>query len=151
MRKLILLLFILITGTASHAQLTAAQESKMLQSMGGLSAAYLYNTYSAIGSVADGYSGGVYTEKETTDILDNQKQMCGNLIKMLQGLVDDKVLNDQRDVDFMKNTITIIKGLKNQAQYYEDYMANKNDERKTKYDDQRKENWNGISKVLGLE
>lgn len=151
MKKLLLIVFILITGTNINAQLTAAQESKMLQAMGGLSAAYLYNTYSTIGSVADGFSGGVYTDKETTEILDNQKQMCDNLIKMMKGLLDDKVLNDERDVDFMKNVISIVTGLKKQAQYYEDYMANKNDDRKSKYDDQRKENWNGISKVLGLE
>ena len=151
MRKIIFFILLFAVGANAQAQMTAEQEKKMLRAVGGLSAAYLYNAYSSIGSVADGFSGGVYTEKETTDILDNQKQMCNNLIKMLNELIDEKVLNDQLDVDFMKTTIGIVNGLKNQAQYYEDYISNKNDDRKNKYDDQRKENWKGISKILGLE
>lgn len=151
MRKTLLFILLFAFGANVQAQMTAAQEKKLLRTVGGLSAAYLYNAYSSIGSVADGFSGGVYTEKETTDILDNQKQMCNNLIKMLNELIDEKVLNDQLDVDFMKTTISIVTGLKNQAQYYEDYIDNKNDDRKAKYDDQRKENWKGISKVLGID
>jgi hypothetical protein len=136
---------------AGFSQTCEQREDKLLGVMGGLSAAYMYNTYAAVGAICDGFTGGTYTQESAGDMLDNQKKLADNLLNLLSELLTTNSLADKNDQDFMRTSIAVIKGLKNQAQYFQDYMKNKSDQRKDKYDEQRKENWKQISKLMGLD
>jgi len=151
MKKILISALILFASLTSFSQTCEERQDKMLGAMGGLSAGFMYNTYAAIGAICDGYVGGTYEQANAEELLDNQKKLTENLLKLLDELLEKNYLPDQNDKDFMRSTISVIKGLQSQAQYFLDYIKNKTDQRKDKYESQRKENWKQISKLMGLD
>ena len=151
MKKVIIIICVFTASLNAFAQTCEQREAKMLTTMGGLSAGFMYNTYAAIGSICDGYAHSTYAVKETNDLLQSQEQLISNLLGQLNELLTGHMLKDKNDEDFMRSVVKTVQGLKNQALYFQDYMKNKSDLKKNAYDDQRKENWKEISKMMGLK
>jgi hypothetical protein len=150
MKKYLFALFILTT-TNSFSQNCEERETKLLETLGGFSAGMLYNTYGLIGSLSDGFTHDAYDAVTISDLLEAQKKLADNMVKMLEDLKNGGFLKDKKDQDFAVSVITILKGLKKQAQLLEDYADNKNRQKQDAYEAQRKQNWSSISKLMGIE
>jgi hypothetical protein len=150
MKKTLVFICLLLSFN-SFSQTCEEREDKLLGALGGLSAAYLYNTYAAIGAICDGYSSDTYSQSEAEQMLDSQKKLAENLLVLVNELLEEKIITEKSDQDFMRTSITIFNGLKAQAQNFQDYMKNKSDRRKEAYDEQRRENWKKISKLMGIK
>jgi hypothetical protein len=72
-------------------------------------------------------------------------------VKVLEELKNDGYFKDKKDQDYAGSIITILKGLKKQAQLLEDYADNKSRKNQEAYEEQRKQNWSAISKLMGIE
>ena len=151
MKKYIIVLFLLIATISSFSQTCEERESKLLEAFGGFSAGMLYNTFGLIGSISDGYTHDAYDAVTVSDLVDAQKKLADNLVKVLEGLKNGGYLTDKKDQDFAGSVINILKGLKKQAQLLEDYADNKNRQKQEAYEEQRKQNWSAISKLMGIE
>jgi hypothetical protein len=66
-------------------------------------------------------------------------------------LKNEGYLKDVKDQEYAVSIITILKGLKKQAQLLEDYTDNKSRQKQEAYDAQRKQNWSAISKLMGID
>lgn len=151
MRKHIIALFLLTASISGFSQTCEERENKLLEAFGGFSAGMLYNTYGLIGSISDGYTHDAYDAVTLSDLMDAQKKVADNLVKVLEELKNGGYLKDKKDQDFAGTVINILKGLKKQAQLLEDYAGNKSRQKQDAYEDQRKQNWSAISKLMGIE
>jgi hypothetical protein len=71
-------------------------------------------------------------------------------VKVLEELKNGGFLKDKKDQDFAGSVINILNGLKKQAQLLEDYADNKSRQKQDAYENQRKQNWSAISKLMGI-
>lgn len=150
MRKHIIPFLFLMASINSFSQSCEEIENKLLEAFGGFSAGMLYNTYGMIGSIGDGYAHDAYDALTISDLMDAQKKVADNLVKVLEELKNGGFLKDKKDQDFAGSVINILKGLKKQAQLLEDYVNNKSRQKQEAYDEQRKQNWSVISKLMGI-
>lgn len=150
MRKTIILLLFLIVSINSFSQTCEERESKLLEAVGGFSAGMLYNTYGLIGSISDGFAHDAYDPLTISDLMDAQIKVADNLVKVMEELKNGGFLKDEKDQGFAGSVISVLKGLKKQAQLLEDYANNKSRQNQDAYDGQRKQNWSAISKLMGI-
>ena len=151
MRKHIIILFLLIASISCFSQTCEERESKLLEAVGGFSAGMLYNTYGLIGSISDGYAHDAYDALTVSDLMEAQKKVADNFVKVVEELKNGGYLKDIKDQEFAASMINILKGLKKQAQLLVDYADNKTRQKQEAYDAQRKQNWSAISKLMGIE
>ncbi len=151
MKKIIFAIFILTTSFNSFSQTCEEREDRLLEVFGGFSAGLLYNTYGLIGGISDGYAHDAYDAVTVSDLMNAQKKVADNLVKVLEDLKNGGYLKDKKDQDFAGSIINILKGLKKQAQLLEDFADNKTRQKQDAYEVQRKHNWSAISKLMGIE
>jgi hypothetical protein len=150
-KKYIISFFVLTASISSFSQTCEERENKLLECIGGFSAGMLYNTYGVIGSISDGFAHDVYDALTISNLMDAQIKVADNLIKILEELKNGSYLKDKKDQDFASSVIIILKGLKKQAQLLEDFTDNKSRQKQETYEEQRKQNWSAISKLMGIE
>jgi hypothetical protein len=150
MKTGILLFAIFSTTFNSYSQTCEEREKKLLGVFGGFSAGMLYNTYGTIGSISDGFAHEAYDALTVSDLMDAQKKVVDNLVKVLEELKNPGYLKDTKDQDFAVSVINILRGLKKQAQLLDEYVNNKNRQKMEAYAEQRKQNWSAISKLMGI-
>lgn len=151
MKNLLFSIFILLISVNIYSQTCEEREGKLLEAMGSFSAAAMYNTYGAIGSIADGFGGEVYKAEMVTSLLNAQIALCGNLIKVMDSLKTGKILTAQSDQNYSTDVIAILKGLKNQASFFLDYVKDKAQQKMDDYSAQRDKNWKDLCKLMGME
>lgn len=151
MKKIFFALLVLIISVNSFSQTCEEREDKLLSAVGGFSAGLLYNTYGLIGSVADAFGKDAYSAETVTDLMNAQKNMADNIIKMLDGLIKDNALKDENDKNYVTATKEIIAGLKKQAEILADYAKTNSSQQQRAYEQQRQKNWKDISKLMGIE
>jgi hypothetical protein len=151
-KKLIVSLSILFLSSFAMGQTTCEQrEAKLLEGFGSFSAGLLYNTYGVIGSISDGYMHDAYNAESATNLLDAQKRLMDNLVKVLEDLKAGSYLSDQTDIDYATSAAEILKGLKTQAQLMTDYIKTNSASKQSDYSKQREKNWKQIAKLMGIE
>lgn len=151
MKKLLIGFCLLVASFNGFTQTCEEREGKLLEAVGSFSAGLLYNTYGVIGSIADGYARDVYNLQTVNDLLDAQKRLTDNLVKVLDDLKSGNFLKDKPDQDYAVSAVDILKGLKKQAQWFQDYAKTSNKQKQADYEEQRKKNWKDISKLMGID
>jgi hypothetical protein len=151
MKKFFITLCLLAVSVSGFSQTCEEREVKLLETVGGFSAAMLYNTYGFIGSISDGYAHDAYDALTIHDLMEAQKRVADNLVKVVEVLKNEGYLKDVKDREYAVSIINILKGLKKQAQLLEDYTDNKSRQKQEAYDAQRKQNWSAISKLMGID
>ena len=151
MKKFFIALSMLAVSSTGFCQTCEQRETQLAQAIAGLSAGLLYNTYGVIGSIADAYVKDTYKKETVDDLMNAQKNLADNLVKMMQGLVKDSILNNQADRNYLISAISILNGLKKQAQLLQEFAQTNNQQKQEGYDDQRKKNWSAISKLMGIK
>ncbi|HMK25441.1 MAG TPA: hypothetical protein VK483_05365 [Chitinophagaceae bacterium] len=150
MKNLFITLCLFTVSLGGFSQTCEEREDKLLEAVGGFSAGMLYNTYGLIGSISDGYAHDAYDALTIHDLMEAQKRVFDNLVTVVEVLKNEGYLKDVKDKDYAVSIISILKGLKKQAQLLEDYTDNKSRQKQEAYDAQRKQNWSAISKLMGI-
>jgi hypothetical protein len=150
MKRLLPLFLILSFNTVLFSQTAEQRETRLLESIGTLSSAYIYNAYVVIGSISDATVDGVYTDSLATAVLQEQQGMLDVVIESLNMLVKEKALKDINDIKYVNTLNPILKGLKAQAQSYMDFLKTKNTVHTTEFARLRKSNWKSICVILNI-
>lgn len=151
MKKILVAACLIAITNLGISQTCEQRENKLLEAFGGFSAAMLYNTYGLIGSISDGFTHNAYDAVTVSDLLGAQKKVAENLEKVLEDLNTGGFLKDEKDKDFANAMISILKGLKKQAQLLEIYTDRNNRQNQEAYENQRNKNWSAISNLMGIE
>jgi hypothetical protein len=151
MKKTILCCALLTISVLSFSQTCEEREGKLLEVTGALSAGFVYNTYLAIGGTADNFVSKQYDSSFCKTLLVEQLALVSSIQKTFKETSDKNLVKDEADKLFFADMDKVLNGLKKQAQYFIDYVAIKSTDKMELYDNQRKANWAGISKLLGLD
>ena len=125
-------------------------EDTLLETCGVLSAQGIYVTYSAIGSLADGYASGVYDDEIATQMLDEYILMSESVNEQLNLLIRAGILSSE-DIGFVVELNNVYQLLIAEAQAFSDYIKTKDQSYVYVYESNRKKAWNKIASLLGFE
>ena len=145
------LVFLVALHLPGSSQTCEEREKQLLSTVGSFSAGYLYNTYGVIGSVSDGFGNNVYSTETVNDLLEEQKKVLDNMIKSMGTLVEGGFIKDSSDISYIRSSISLMKGLKKQAELMQEYAKRKTQSRLNEYDEQRRKNWKDLSKMMGID
>jgi hypothetical protein len=151
MKKFILGFLLFFMSLPAISQSYEEREDKLLELVGSFSAAFLYNTYGLIGSISDGYMKDAYSDETLNDLMNAQRKVMDNLATVVTKIIDEKLLKDNADINYLNSAIGIINGLKMQAELLKNYARKRNRDSETAYNLQRQKNWKDISKLMGIE
>jgi hypothetical protein len=122
---------------------------QLLETVGVLAASQLYQGYLNIGFVADGKAEGTYEEKDAKQILGSVLGLLDTLDKQLEKVGKlDLEKPDREGVDQIRK---LSAQLRDQGKELQAFWTTGNKERGAAYEKMRKESWDGISKLLGLD
>jgi glutamine synthetase type III len=122
---------------------------QLLEAVGVLSAAQLYQGYLNIGFVADGKAEGTYEEKDAKQILGAVLSLLDTLDKQLEKV--GKLDLDKADREGVDQIRKLSGQLRDQGKELQAFWATGSKERAAAYEKIRKESWAGISKLLGFD
>jgi hypothetical protein len=122
---------------------------QLLETVGVLAASQLYQGYLNIGFVADGKAEGTYEEKDARQILGSILSLLDTLDKQLERV--GKLELDKADREGVEQIRKLSGQLHDQGKELQAFWATGNKERGAAYEKIRKESWDGISKLLGLD
>lgn len=128
---------------------SAAAQPEMLETLGSLSAAHLYQTHLNIGLLADGVETGTYTVAEAEEslrpVLDLMKQLDARLAKLTKS---DISAEDRRAI---QQTQAVSALLRLQADALRANWASGDMKTAGDFQEARHATWDGLAKVMGLE
>ena len=148
MKYIYTILFTMIFSTQS-LNANYAQDT-LLETCGVLSAQGIYVTYSAIGSLADGYASGVYDDETATQILGEYIIMSESVNEQLNLLIRTGILSSE-DVGFVIELNNIYELLIAEAGAFSDFIRTKDESYIYVYDSNRTKAWNKIAELMGFE
>lgn len=125
------------------------QREQLLKTVGSLAAANLYQSYLNIGLIADGKAEGTYEEKDIQQILGSVVSLLESQDKQLEAVSKfDLPKEDQDAIDNMRKLSTL---LHKQSDDLQEFWKTGTKASSQRYEKNRKEAWEGISKLLGLD
>ena len=148
MKYIYILFFIMIFGT-QNLNANYVQDT-LLETCGVLSAQGIYVTYSAIGSLADGYASDVYDDEMATQILSEYIVMSESVNEQLNLLIKTGILSSE-DVGFVIELNNIYELLIAEAGAFSDFIRTKDESYIYVYDSNRTKAWNKIAELMGFE
>jgi hypothetical protein len=130
---------------------TLTGKDTALETLGGVTALMLYNTYVCIGAIADGYGAEVYDDLTVEELMDEQIVSLTSVEQQLNTLLQSDFLTDADDRAFLTDAIATVKLLRDEADALADYAINLEEEAMTTYDTARTAAWKKIAALLGIE
>lgn len=124
-------------------------DTALLQAVGGLSAAFVYQTQQSIGMLHDAKEKELYTEKQCEQMLQITINLIGVVDKQLTAL--GKTDLEEADKKSVAQFHTINKLLQRQGEALKSYWEADEDEHKEKYLDYRKKSEAKINEALGIK
>jgi hypothetical protein len=133
------------SGSGSGSE---GKNERMLETLGGLSAAHLYQTYLNIGLVADAVENETYTAAQAKEMLTTVAGLMDVVDKQLARLAKmDLSTEDQQDVQRIR---TISSLMRVQIASLQAYWLTGDARHAARYHETREKAWKGLSEVLGL-
>src|SRR5689334_6483969 len=136
MKKILALLISLSLCLGSFGQSCEERENALLTALGSVSGGFVYNTYSTIGAVCDGFVKKIYDGSSAQSIIEEQVTLIESTRKSMQDIIDKKMLKDNDDVSYVNDLNNILDGLKKQANLLLDYIKTNNTAQATAFGDQ---------------
>jgi len=122
---------------------------ELLETVGALSAAHLYQTYINIGVIADAKAEELYEEKQARELLGTLDTLMDtvdrNLAKVAAGKLDK---DDRESLQSIRKTAALLRRASTELR---DAWAGKDRTAAAKYEKSRKEAWTAIAELLELE
>jgi len=125
-----------------------AQERKLLETVGALTAAHCYQTYLNIGFIADGKAKGAYTNQDANKVLDSVLSLLSSVDRNLAAI--GKIDLDKQDRDSLEQMRDLSALLRQQGKELQAYWDSGKEEDATRFDNTRKDSWAAISKLTGI-
>jgi hypothetical protein len=150
----LLVLLFALTGTKINAQTAGTSckgKGEVLEALGASSAMLIYNTYMVIGAISDGNADGNYEDELSIQLLDEQIMAINLLDTHYTDVLNSGFLVEESDKKFMQDVIKALHLLKNEAYYLKRYISSSQESDLHEYDASRKEAWNMIRELLGIE
>ena len=151
MKKVLTLLLMSLLLLHARSQTCEQREKVQVSTIGSFSAAFLYNTYGMIGSLADGFGHDAYDEETMTGLLNAQTKLLDNMTQVMEKLFLGNNLQDSVDANYARNTATLLQGLKKQVQHLQEYVNSKSKQKLDAFHVQQDKNWKAISKLMGIK
>jgi hypothetical protein len=145
-------LFVLVSLFAFQTSVYS-QEGKgaALETLGAISAAMIYNTYTTIGGIADGYSYEAYKADYVMQLMTEQVGLMDEMVSSYEKLNESGFIDDPADESYILKLIKTCKLLRDEAKYLKAYAETGESSDLDDYDTARKDAWEMISDLLGLE
>jgi hypothetical protein len=149
-RHILLTLTMVLPAFALSAQ-SSDKENTFLETLGAASGIMIYNTYVAIGSIADGYEYEAYDSAEVKVFMDEQAGAMQNMATQYQALLDSGYLEAQEDQEFVSELIVTCRLLSDQAGALTQYALTQSDDVAQAFQDYRSEAWQKIAYLLDID
>ena len=125
-----------------------APNERLLETLGGLSAAHLYQSYLNIGLLADAVDNKTYTQAQALEMLTTVVGLMNTVDKQLDRLAkNDLSADDKRDVERIRSISAL---LRVQVVALRAYWSTGSAQQAVRYHEARDKAWQGLSEVLGL-
>jgi hypothetical protein len=121
---------------------------RMLETLGGLCASHLYQSYLNIGLLADAVDNQTYTQAQAQEMLGTVVSLMDTVDRQLDKLIrNDLSEDDKRDVERIRALSAL---LRVQVLALRNYWSTGSAELAARYHQAREKAWQGLSEVLGL-
>jgi len=143
------------TETKSPEPRPPVPRDRLLDSLGTLTGAHLYQSYLNIGLLADAAENGVYTDEEAQRLLEKITEFLDTVDQQLARLADAGL--EAEDKDHIQRCRQVAERLRTQARALRAYWdtpekdAAARKEQEAKYHKARDEAWAGVKGLLGLK
>jgi hypothetical protein len=125
-----------------------ATKDRMLETLGGLSAAHLYQSYLNIGLVADAVENDTYTQAQASQMLFTVAGLMDVVDKQLERLTKMELgADDKQNVQRIRAISSLMRV---QVASLQAYWLTGDDKHAKRYHETREKAWAGLSEVLGL-
>jgi hypothetical protein len=148
--KAVLAIAICLPLTAGVQRAQAAEDTSLVEALGGLSAAYVYQTYLNIGMIGDSVAGKSMEPATGKELLGSVLRMADTINTQLTAVAkNDKLSAD--DQKTMQEFLAIITLLKTQGKELELMWSTKDEAHAKKYESARTLAWDKIKTTLGIK
>jgi hypothetical protein len=124
------------------------QAERLLEALGGMTAAHLYQTYLNIGLLADSAESEVYTTAEARKLLETLTSLLGTVDRQLSKIAEQDLRPEDRKP--LERTRQIVTLLRTQSNELKAYWDTGDKEHTARFHKAREEAWVGIRELLGL-
>jgi hypothetical protein len=147
----LLLLVSLAPAVSGQGKLvtTSKNERTLLETIGTLSAAHLYQAFLNIGMLADGRAQGTYNEKEAAEVLQTVVTLVKTVDAQLISVTKLELAKEDREAMEQLRKISLL--LQQEADELSAFWKSGDEARGSKYQKLREEAWQSLSKVLGIK
>jgi hypothetical protein len=136
------------SSNAAPVPTAPVPNERMLETLGGLSAAHLYQSYLNIGLLADAVDNKTYTQAQALEMLTTVVGLMDTVDKQLDRLArNDLSADDKRDVERIRSLSAL---LRVQVVALRLYWSTGSGQQAVRYHEARDKAWQGLSAVLGL-
>jgi hypothetical protein len=119
----------------------------VIEALGGLTAAQLYQTYLNIGLLADAVEGEVYEKDEARNLLDKVSGLMTEVERQL-----DRVAQPTDEAKkYLDQARSVMAKLRSQSRELRSYWDTDEKDHVTKFHQARQDAWTGIKTLLGIE
>ena len=124
-------------------------QEMLLEALGGLSAAHLYQSYLNIGLLADGVEGEVYSRADARKVLATVTGLMDTVDKQLARLPEEKLKKDERAALLRIRSLTTL--LRTQIEELQAYWESGDKNHAKRFHKLREEAWAGIKELLDFK
>ncbi len=121
-----------------------------LETIGAMGASNIYLTYLSIGVLADGYENKVYDKQQAQQMVKELLSLAGVTKGYLDKLIQERVLTGD-DIRFAKEMIHTYNLLIEEGDAFIRYISTNNRKDAEAFQSYRKQAWDKISSLLGLQ
>jgi hypothetical protein len=129
--------------------LPAPPQEMLLEALGGLTAAHLYQTYLNIGLLADGVEGEIYTPADARKLLATVIGLMDTVDKQLARLPEESLKAEERKALLRIRSLSVL--LRTQIKEVRTYWETNDKEHAKRFHKAREEAWTGLKELLDLK
>ena len=142
-------LFVVLGGLSLQAQ---DSKDAALETIGAVSGAMLYNSYTTLGILADAYAAEAYESDFSVQLIDEQIAIYSELKSQFTKLLDSGFLTDPNDLEFTRDIAITLSLLIDEAEALKSYIESPDGEIEGDlFQERRQAAWDKISYLLGIE
>lgn len=123
-------------------------KDEALETIGAATGLAVYNTYIAIGAIADGYADEGYEADYVNQLMDEQINGMESMITQMHDLQTSGFITSADDDAYIEDLVAVMGYLKDEATGLKKIVDGGDSQL---YDESRDKAWDGISDLLGLE
>ena len=146
--SLVIGILLAFSGFTVQAQ---SSNDAALETIGAVSGGMLYNSYTALGILADAYGAEAYEADFAVQLIDEQIAIYSSLKDQYKGLLDSGFLKDPNDQEFTRDIVITLDMLTDEANALKNYIESDSEDDAGYFQERRQLAWDKIAYLLGIE